>query len=384
MIYFFIAIVFVLFIYLYDIGNFSKGKNYALFICWMLFSVTAGLSYRVGIDAIRYAEDFVHQPTVFQLADFDFSNAIEDPLWIIFSALFRTFTTDFTVLHLVHAMIVNGAIVYFVQRIGFKPFTTLLIYFLTFFLFFNFETLRESLSVAVFLFAYQALTEKQWIRYYIIAFTCYFIHSSASFTFFIPLFLLITRIKSWLPLIIIAGTFIILGRYVNEIVLNILPTLSLSERMVYKLGVYFGRDEIGISTGFLLKNVVLPMSLLLADKFFLKKSSKFTPYTKIFLVLGAISMIIPVVDRLLNYLVVFYIIHVAETCVQLARLFELRVVKFIVLNLLIICFTFAPLSWLFTVDDRISEYNYNRYFPYSFFLFGEKIEVREKFFTGGS
>lgn len=62
MIYFFIIAVLFFFIYLYDIGIFGIGKIYAITFILMLLVLTAGLSYRVGIDAMRYSEDFVYEP----------------------------------------------------------------------------------------------------------------------------------------------------------------------------------------------------------------------------------------------------------------------------------------------------------------------------------
>jgi hypothetical protein len=384
MIYIFVIFILLFFIYIYDIGKFFKGKRYTLFFIWLSFAIIAGLSYRVGIDAIRYAENFVRQPNIFELAKFDFADSREDPLWVVFSSIFRTISDNFIFLHLSHALIVNGVILYFISKYASLPFTALLIYFLTCYLFFNFEILRESLAVSVYLFAYKPLTKKNWVKYYLITLIAFFIHSSASIAFFIPFLLTITRIKSWMPIVIVGVTFIVLGSYINEIVLEILPSLNLNDRVFYKLTTYLGRDEIGISIGFLLKNVVLPVILLAIDKYILHQSSKFAPITKLFLIIGVISMIIPVVDRLLNYLIVIYIIHISETLHKVANRFELRILKFMVINLLIFCFSFASVSWLFTIDDRVSEYNYNRYFPYSFYIFGEKEEVREKFHKGGS
>lgn len=384
MIYFFIIAVLFFFIYLYDIGIFGIGKIYAITFILMLLVLTAGLSYRVGIDAMRYSEDFVYEPNLFELSTFDFAESKSDPLWIFFSSIFRTMSDNFMYLHLVHAIIINSCIFYFIYKYSTKPFTCITIYFLSFYLFFNFETLRESLAVAVFLFSYKSLRDKKWLKYYTISIIVFFIHSSASFVFFIPLLIRIMQIKNWIPIVLIGGGIFILGRNINEIVLNVLPMLSLNERMLYKLGVYFGRDEIGVSVVVLLKNVVLPITVLAFDKFILKSKSEFTPVTKLFLLLGVVSMVIPVVDRLLNYLIVFYIVHLTNSIFKIADLFELRVVKMNVLLMLIFYFTFGPISWLFTIDDRISEYNYNRYFPYSFYPLNDEYETREMFYKNGS
>lgn len=371
-------------IYLYDIGNFKYSKDTALVIILMTLILTAGLSYRVGIDAMRYSDEFLSYPKFRDLSTFDFSTSSDDPLWIVFSAFFRSISSDFVYLHLAHALIVNSIIFYFIRTYSPYIFTTVLLYYLIFYLFFNFETLRESLAVAVSLLSFRSLSDKKWVTYFLISTIAFFIHSSAFFVFLIPFVLRLMRMKAWLPILFIVAGVFIMGRYINEVVLNLLPLIQLNERIVYKLTVYFGRDAIGISTGIFLKNVFFPLVLLLIDRFALKKNSEFTPFTKMFLVVGCISLVIPVVDRLLNYLFVIYIIHVTQAIGGVAQLFETRVVKFYVLGFFIICFTFGPLSWLFTIDDRIDERNYNRYFPYSSYPFQEKYEVREKFYRNGS
>lgn len=368
----------------YDIYKIEIGKRFSFLITYFLFAIVAGLSFRVGIDAMRYAVEYKEYPTLFELRRFDFGSANDDPLWVCIGAFFRTFFDNFIILHTFHALFVNFIIFILFWKYAKTPFICILLYFLSFYIFFNFETLRESMAVAIYLLSFDFLIKKKWLQCFLICLISFFMHSSAIFTFIIPILLYFLRKKSLVPWFILVIFVVLIGKNINTVVVDILPQLALNERILYKAGVYFGRDSIGISTGVLLKNVIFPLTILALDTLFLKEESNLTVFAKLFLLIGFLSLIIPVFDRLLNYIIVFYVIHVANVISLYIQKISEKSVQTVVLMMFILFFAIGPLSWYFTIDDRIGERNYNRYYPYSGYPFNSEFYTREKFYNSGS
>ncbi len=384
MIYLTIILLLFFLIYAYDIMHVKEGKNAFFFTLLGMLVLIAGLAYRVGIDHIRYSEDFLQYPTLYTL-DLDYiGDSREDPLWVIMTATFRTFTNSYMWLHLFHTAIVNSAILLFMRRYSYWTFTPILLYCFTLFIFFNFETVRESLAVAVFLLAYPYLERKQWVKYYLVAITCFFIHSSALLAFLLPPLLALARKNVGKLLVISIILMAVLGRVVNDIILNSLQFIMVNQRIAYKLSVYLGREDVGIALSILLKNVVFPAIVLVTHQFILKSNTRFLPFTKLFLILGAMSMFIPVIDRLLNYLFIFYLVNMGEAiCLVVAR-FREPSFKFLASVAFVLAAAIGPVSWHFTIDNRISEYNYHRYFPYHTYFTRQEDDIRERFYRNGS
>lgn len=384
MVYTFMLIWNLSLVVVYDIYRIEIGKRFSFFITYFLLVIVAGLSFRVGIDAMRYAVEYKEYPTLFELRSFDFGSANDDPLWVCIGAFFRTFFDNFIILHTFHALFVNFIIFILFWKYAKTPFICILLYFLSFYIFFNFETLRESMAVAIYLLSFDFLIKKKWLQYFLICLISFFMHSSAIFTFIIPFLLYFLRKNSLVPWLILVIFVILIGRNINTLVVEILPQLALNERILYKAGVYFGRDSIGISTGVLLKNVVFPLTILILEIKVFKEQSNLTVFAKLFLLIGFLSLIIPVFDRLLNYIIVLYVIYVANVINLSIQNVGERSVQALTVLFFILFFAIGPLSWFYTIDDRIGERNYNRYYPYSGYPFNSEFYTREKFYNSGS
>lgn len=383
MIYLVIILYLLFLIYIYDIGQVGQKKETFFFITLLILVLTAGLGYRVGIDFIRYSEDFIPYPNIFQLDADYYATSREDPLWVTFTAFFRTFSDDYMWLHLVHATFINTVILLFIRKHSPYVFTTILIYFLSFYIFFNFEVLRESLAVAISLTAYESLIRKKWITYYLIAIIAFMAHSSAIIIFALPFMIFFARGNVGKLLLVSIILFLVLGRTINEWILSNLQSILLNEKIAYKLKVYVGREEVTFSTGFFLKNVCFPAAVFLLNRY-VGKPTPLSVFTKVFLLLGCMSMFIPVIDRFLNYLFVYYIINMTEVIVMIVERLKGMSFKLLTTYSIVLFFAIAPVSWYFTIDTRISEYNYHRYYPYHSQFDRKKDQTRERFFENNS
>ena len=158
-----------------------KSKRVHQIILYLSLSLVAGLSYRLGIDCIRYEMKFdmiepINQFSTLQLL---LSSYNLDPLWAVLNSVVKFFSEEFYVLHLVVALFVNGVIFWFVNKHTNYFFTTILLYFLFQYWNFNFEILREAVSVSFFLLALDNIIDgkNNYFRYYLLALPAVFVQT---------------------------------------------------------------------------------------------------------------------------------------------------------------------------------------------------------------
>lgn len=171
---------------------FKKSKKTHQIILYLALSFIAGLSYRLGIDCIRYEMKFdVIEPishfSTFQLL----LNSYEmDPLWTVLNSVVKYFSEEFYVLHLAVTLFVNSVIFWFVNKHAKYFFTTILLYYFIRYWAFNYEILREAISVSFFLLALDNIIDgkNNYLRYYLLALPAVFFQTFGFVVFFFPVF----------------------------------------------------------------------------------------------------------------------------------------------------------------------------------------------------
>jgi hypothetical protein len=186
-----IYIIIFLFLFLsaihYDVNGY-KVNNYLVFIWWLIFVLLAGLRYRVGCDTFSYMLSYKTIPTIENLTYKQLVSNVYQPFWVILSSLCKSVSKDFTFFQLVHAVIANSIIFYFIRKNSIYFFTGILFYFIFYYLYFNMEILRETLAICVFLLSLKYFFSNKWLKYYIFCFIALMFHLSAILLFFLPLF----------------------------------------------------------------------------------------------------------------------------------------------------------------------------------------------------
>lgn len=161
--------------------RYFKSKRTHQVILYLSLSLIAGLSYRLGIDCIRYEMKFnmiepINQFSTMQLL----LNSYDlDPLWIVLNSVVKSLSDEFYVLHLVVALFVNVVVVWFVNKHSKYFFTTILLYCLIKYWNFNYEVLREAVSVSFFLLALDNIIggKSNYMRYYLLALPAVFVQT---------------------------------------------------------------------------------------------------------------------------------------------------------------------------------------------------------------
>lgn len=197
MVYLLTFILLLFFVYHYDIQKNEDYINEAFIFLWLIFVLISGLRYHIGADAVGYELVYKNTPSFLDPNWYDKMMAFwhrghNDRYkigWIIYSMVMKTLSGNFVALQLSNAFIVNTAIFITIKRYSKLLFMPLLIFACSFtFVSFEFELMREVISVSIFmLWAYPAFIKENWLNYYIVTFISYNFHPSAMVMFLLPL-----------------------------------------------------------------------------------------------------------------------------------------------------------------------------------------------------
>jgi EpsG family len=209
MIYLFVFILVLFLAIRYDFTASGKiDANFWYYFTLVVFIALAGFRYKVGGDTLAYMDYFKDIPFIWQLNKFNFSQAQYEPLWIIFSSLSKSIINDFTLFQILHAIFINIVIFRFIKQNTVYRFTTILIYYLFFYAFFDMEIMRESIAVCIFILGYPYLKQKKWLKFYLYVLLAVLFHTSAIILCIFP-FTRNLKFKP-LPLMLLASIFVLI------------------------------------------------------------------------------------------------------------------------------------------------------------------------------
>lgn len=208
MIYIVTIIVFVIFIFIFDLAkdaDFAEDIDYADDVdlvdngkkrgkfCYCLMTIwliaLSGFAYNVGSDIPGYMKEYdlflVRKiESIYDIINFQINR---QPLWVLLEYVCHSISPNFLLLKLVVSIVCNATISIFIFKHSKYPFIALLFYGFVFYLHINFNALRQSMAIAFFLMGYDSLVGKKWIKYYAFSLCAFLFHSSALICFFLPL-----------------------------------------------------------------------------------------------------------------------------------------------------------------------------------------------------
>lgn len=242
-----ILLMFVALGYCYDYKKITLMRGFWLVIMWLAVVCIAAFRYRLGVDSVMYEHEYPEMPTLSQLGDYKFGDSRYQFLYIVFTSIARTISSDFTCFQIMHALYVNTIIFWFFNKYTRHTFTGLSLYFLMLYVPFNMEVLRESLAICTFLLAWPMFKQGKWLWYYVICFVAYGFHLSALLTFILPIF--------WIPwlrhffvlgkrTILICALLFAIGFTIQSQFFDILNALSFSDNFADRTQAY-KNDELG-------------------------------------------------------------------------------------------------------------------------------------------
>ena len=271
----------------------SKRKdvnNRYLIFEWLCIVCLMGFRYHVGGDSYNYEVFYDEYPTLANASRFDFLGSEFGILWDIFTIICKTISSEFWIQQILVSAFVNISIFTFFKKHVSKYFTAIFIYIILFMFKYNTEILRSSISVAVFLYAFDYLIKKEWARYYILSFAAILFHYEAVLLLFLPLIHLLKNIR------INPSSAIIMLAIVYSLIISadVLPfmqsVVAFNDVMSRKIEVNVAKvDGIINIYGFLYNFVVyyFPVCVLI----WLRKDRKdiITPFLILYIVFGLLS-----------------------------------------------------------------------------------------------
>lgn len=236
MVYLLILFTILFFLYLTEVKGKRAWTLPGCYIVWLLFVFVAGLRYRVGGDSLYYQDIYHFMPSFGELSNYGLYENGYGPLWYLFCAATKAIDSRFFVMQIVHALIINTAMICFFNKYSRHLFACLLVYYVFYYLYFNMEILRESLAIAVFLFNMKNLINRKWGRYMLGSLVSLGFHLSAIVLFFLPILMKMLQkkhIKLALTILIasIAGLLFILQNMADD--LEFLPLILLTKMHSY-------------------------------------------------------------------------------------------------------------------------------------------------------
>ena len=161
MIYFIVLIILLFFAFIYDFANTKVGRKIAYYSILIGLICLSGFRYRVGGDTLSYMLTYPNMPNLKQLGNFDYIDLKLQPLWVLLVSISKSVTEEFYMLQLFHAIIINTLIFSFIKTNTKYIFTAILLYYIGYFGYFNFEIMRESIAISIFLYSIKFLQNKK-------------------------------------------------------------------------------------------------------------------------------------------------------------------------------------------------------------------------------
>lgn len=381
---YFSLIIFLLFLfYHYDVRKSTEHKLFFYACACIILILVAGFRYRIGYDTTNYMLEF-SSPYIPYLSEFSFWGDYDgDKLWILINSFAKETGAGFYTVQLIQAIIVNVAVFWFIKRHSPMPFLGILLYFLFQWWNYCFEAMRESISIAFYLFALDALiTENSYKKYYLRVWPAIFAHTFGFITLILPLIKYI-RINKFFPLIVVGfgATSVLLSDILNGIVENLVfmqfDSAASGKMVKYMASDVYGEANLSLAGIIsLLISRVFPISVFIyvLHKNRSKHTDVFIPYliTYIFVVFLRIS--VPIFFRFFNYFEIMLIIAITQAIyITKPKTFKHQ------LTVLSLFFMIFIRSYELTKPEGDAKV-YNRYIPYNSILTEDHNEASESIF----
>lgn len=385
MIYFFTALYLFIMSCFYDINKSKAGKKFHYTFSCVLLICIAGFRYRIAPDSIVYLTDFNSRtPLIYQLSFSDFTYSTYQPFWILLNSICKTIIENFVFFQITVAIILNVSIFKFFKSLTDKYFTCVFFYFITAYVYFNMEIMRESLAISMCLFSILFYNEKKFKKALLLFIFAYLFHAFS--IFFGLIYFFASRYISQYLKNIIAFFLILCIVIINDPILLIGNLLggNISSKLMFYNDVVI--QEMSIF-GYLYNLIKILLVVFVLYKF---KNYKDLPFLNIdkrllmnigilYIVLVIVRVLaIPYMERILNYLTLFIILLLVSYFYKFLNNKVIKGVRFnIYLIMVLIVFLFNTLPLFKYIPEWRTEY-YRRYYPY-YSVFSKETDPEREF-----
>lgn len=370
MIYLVVLLILVALSIQYDLRMQNRSHTTLAVLVMMMLALIAGLRYEIGSDTLRYMDWLKSEaPTLDTFSSFDFEAIRYQPGFILLCAICKSITSEFTLFQLVHAILLNLAILYFLKKNTSYVFLSLLFYFLLNYLEFNTEIIRESLAVASTLIAYLFFKRKKYVWACMLWFVAFMFHVSALAALLYPL---IARVKYTSKTAVV----LLIVLLVVPIFYQMLPDqtqliIALTGQETYS-GYFIQEFNSRLNSNFyvwhIFRYVLFPSIAL----YYVYKRSpqgvEFAGFVYLYMIFQTLSMFTYGFYRFANYYAPFYWMFLAQFTYTLYRHQANKRITLIYLSVIIILVLYLYQHFLLGPDVS-GGIIADRYFPYKSVLF---------------
>ena len=381
MIYFIIAILFLVLSCRFDTGPQKGQGKFFFFLEAVILILLFGLRYRVGADSLNYEEKWDLYPSLSDLADLSaFAYLENQPLYYILVGIVKEINDSFVTFQIVHALIINTVFFITIKRYSRHKFMAVFLYFVFMSLVSNTEILRESLAVSAFMLSIPYYLNKKWIKYYLFAFLAIGFHISALICLIYPLVsgFLEKQWKTSQLLVVFLSLFVFSVAFrslFSQLPIDLLNETNQEKLIMYSSGA--GSNNIWGYVGF-----VYNCSVYLLIAYIMRKanfnSRLFNMAINLKFLFSVSSLILPIMaNRWGGYFDLLFYIALAELiCTYKSLGKSLKPLVGIVVFILL----FNQLNSMRSVDtwNVDNERLYKRYMPYHSVFDKQKESAREK------
>lgn len=376
MIYLLILILLLFFAFIYDFGKTFTGRKTTYYFVLILLICLSGLRYRVGGDTLMYMWTYPNIPALNELGDYDFTLYIKlQPLWVLLCSIAKSVTEEFYMLQILHAIIINTLIFSFIKANTKYIFTGILFYYIGYYGYFNFEVLRESIAIAIFLYSIKFLLNKKWFIYFPLCLIAFGFHFSAIILFIFPFImnLKFSLLRAFFIFFIGVLLSSLFAGFVNSINLVGGVITSMKEYIEYT-PTFFGLASIFIFY------ILYPSIIYKVSYSFLKINTKFYSFLNIYIIIGATTSLFYIFFRFLNYLTPILFIFLTEIIHGFFRYKSFRSVRGPLIIVIFFIFSFIHMNGYFSDDSKYVDGAkwYSHWYPY-YSVFDKQVDkTREK------
>lgn len=171
----------------------EKQKKALFFVSASLVLIFCSIRYGIGFDYYTYLYIYDQLPNTFSL-NHDLSDIHGEYLFLSFFIYLKSLGVEYAYISSLTVLIINILFIRFIWKYSeYKCFSILILY--SWYLVYIFSTLRQGLSMGIFLaFAFPYLLKKDYLKYSLVVIFAFFFHSSIIVFLLVPLFLKIFKL----------------------------------------------------------------------------------------------------------------------------------------------------------------------------------------------
>lgn len=350
---------------------------------FLILTCLMGFRYRVGGDSIRYEGYYISQPGLSDLLSYDEWNFnTYQPLWNLLSSFCKSISDEFWVVQLLQSIIVNGIIFYSANRYCRYRYSFVIIYYLSQYLYFNCEIMREAIAISVFLLSFKYLVSHQYWKYYIYCFAAFMFHASAIILFILPFFYPLVSnsrgLRLYLTLVIIAVCMLISsGVVLHYLTAYLFPNNSPLVERLFNIGESSGLNMFGIISKIIfIVPVIITQYCLTRSKSQSSDAANFI--LSMYLLFAFVGLFFVPLNRFENYFIIFFLILFTNFICS-AR-YKRRFTSLLPLSIIIYCvsvFCWYNTKVILMYNSSHTFRRYQRFIPYHSIIDREEDSERE-------